>query len=214
MSEVWMKHGTTMLFIGDSITDCGRRDAEAPFGNGYMSIYRDAVIAHHPERAIRYLNKGIGGNRISDLRERWRDDVLLLRPDRLSIKIGINDLHSGLRENPDAVSPELFAEIYDELLALTSTELGCPVVLLTPFYIAKDADRDPERIQVLELIPRYIETVEAMSAKYGTRLVRLHDLFQEHLKYREADDFCPEPVHPNHTGHVVITEALFEATSD
>jgi lysophospholipase L1-like esterase len=210
MGDFWIQDGETVLFIGDSITDCGRRGAEAPLGNGYVRLFAELVIAAYPERRIHYLNKGIGGNRITQLKERWRDDVLFHRPDRLSIKIGINDLHSHLRGVEDGVSPDLFAEVYDELLDLTRRELDCPVVLLTPFYISLDRSGQTFRSQVLELIPRYLETVEEMSKKYNARLVRLHHLFQEHLKYRDADTFCPEPVHPNHAGHLVIAQALLE----
>ena len=207
----WLEDGKTVLFIGDSITDCGRRTDAAPLGSGYVSMFTELVTARYPERKIRWINKGIGGNRITDLRERWRDDVLYHRPDRLSVKIGINDLHSHLRGAADGVTPEIFAEIYEELMQLTQAELGCPVVLVTPFYISTDRSGQTFRSQVMDIIPRYIETVQKMSAKYETRLVNLQDVFQEQLKYRDADTFCPEPVHPNHTGHLTMAHALFEA---
>ena len=210
MSDLWVQDKETLLFIGDSITDCGRRGTEAPFGSGYVHMAIEMITARFPERQIRYINKGIGGNRITDLQNRWRDDVIYHRPDRLSIKIGINDLHSHLRGAEDGVGPELFAEIYEELLEWTKRELDCPVVLITPFYISTDRSGQTFRSQVMELIPRYIETVEAMSRRYGTRLVELHKVFQKHLEYRDADTFCPEPVHPNHTGHMVIAQALLD----
>ena len=50
-----------------------------------------------------------------------------------------------------------------------------------------------------------------MSERHKTGIVRLHDVFQDHLKYRDAESFCPEPVHPNRSGHMVIARALFEA---
>ena len=200
-----------MLFIGDSITDCGRRGAEAPLGSGYVSLFSELATARYPDRQIRYINKGIGGNKITDLSERWRDDVLFHKPDKLSIKIGINDLHSHLRGVEGGVSPELFAELYDGVLALTKAELACPVVLISPFYISRDNSGQTFRSQVLELLPRYIETVEALSAKYETKLVRLHDIFQRHLEHRDADVFCPEPVHPNRAGHLVIADAVVGA---
>lgn len=206
----WLQDGTTFLFIGDSITDCGRRDAETPLGNGYVRTFTELVTARWPERRIEWINKGIGGNKVSDLHGRWRDDVLSHRPDRLSVKIGINDLHSALGGAPDAVPPERFEALYDEILDLTARELGCPVVLISPFYISLNADGDAFQAQVLELLPRYIEVVERMSEKYGTLLVRLHDVFQEQLRYRDAESFCPEPVHPNHAGHTVIAQALLE----
>ena len=211
MSTFWIEGGQTMLFIGDSITDCGRRGEEMPLGNGYVRLFTELATARFPDRNITYINKGIGGNRITDLKERWRDDVLFHKPDRLSIKIGINDLHSHLRNPQDGVSPEHFASVYDEVLGCTRDELNCPLLLITPFYISTECSGSTFRSQVLSLLPRYIETVEAMAAKYDARLVNLHDIYQEHLQYRDADTFCPEPVHPNHTGHIVIAEALMHA---
>ena len=210
MSDFWIKDGETMLFIGDSITDCGRRGAEAPLGSGYVGLFSELATTRYPDRQIRYINKGIGGNKITDLSERWRDDVLFHKPDRLSIKIGINDLHSHLRGADGGVSPELFAELYDSVLALTKQELGCPVVLISPFYISRDNSGQTFRSQVLELLPRYIETVEALSEKYGARIVRLHEIFQRHLQFRDAEVFCPEPVHPNRAGHLVIAEEVMQ----
>ena len=139
----WLQDGTTVLFIGDSITDCGRRDVEAPLGNGYVRTFTELVTARWPERRIEWINKGISGNRVSDLHGRWRDDVLSHRPDRLSVKIGINDLHSSLGGAPDAVPPERFEALYDEILDLTARELGCPVVLISPFYISLNEGRRP-----------------------------------------------------------------------
>jgi acyl-CoA thioesterase-1 len=213
MSDFWVQDGETLLLIGDSITDCGRRGAEAPFGQGYVRMLIELATARFPSRQIRYINKGIGGNRVTNLKERWRDDVLYHTPDKLSIKIGINDLHSYLRKAEDPVTPELFEEVYDEILDVTKRELGCPVVLISPFYISKDTSDQTFRGSVMGLIPTYIATVEKMSEKYGTKLVRLHDIFQEHLKYRDSETFCPEPVHPNRTGHFVIAQAVFDELS-
>ena len=214
MGVLWIEDGEQLLFIGDSITDCGRRGTEAPLGNGYVRIFTEMATARWPERRIGYTNKGIGGHKITDLKERWRDDVLFHRPQALSLKIGINDLHSHLRGAEGGVSPDLFASTYAELMELTKRELNCKMVLLTPFYISTDRSGQTFLSNVLDLIPRYIETVEKMSAQYGARLVRLHEIFQQQLKHRDADTFCPEPVHPNHAGHLVIAQALLETLAN
>ena len=69
MSTFWIEGGQTMLFIGDSITDCGRRGAEMPLGSGYVRLFTELATARFPDRNIAYINKGIGGNKVSDLVE-------------------------------------------------------------------------------------------------------------------------------------------------
>jgi len=208
-----LKDGDTILLIGDSITDCGRRAQEAPLGNGYVRIFSELATAAYPDRRITYVNKGIGGNRITDLRNRWKDDVLDQSFQWLTIMIGINDAASHIMNVPDSVSPERYAGIYDELLDKTTKEHPCEIVLLDPFFISRDAAGNSMRSQFLTVLPKYIKTVHRMSRKYGTRLVKTQEAFQEHLKHREPDFFAPEPVHPYHIGHVIIAHELLKALS-
>ncbi len=213
MGDFWIQDGERMLFIGDSITDCGRRDRAAPLGDGYVSMFTELATARHPRRSIEWVNMGIGGNRTTHLKERWQTDVLNQRPDRLSIKIGINDLSSFRRGDHDGVPPEEYRRNYEDILSSTRETLGeIPILLITPFYISTNTEDEVEGA-VLRMIPEYIEIAEEMSVKYGTMLLNLHDVFREHLKYRPASVFCPEPVHPNHTGHMVIANALMEFLS-
>jgi lysophospholipase L1-like esterase len=213
MGHFWIEDGETILFIGDSITDCGRRNTEMPLGNGYVRTFSELTTARFPEINITYINKGIGGNRVTDLRDRWTDDVVYHRPDRLSVKIGINDLHSHLRSVDGAVSPELFSETYESILDRNRNEVGCPVLLITPFYISTEHTLDTLRGRVKSLLPKYIDIVEDMSVKYDTRLINLQKIFEAQLMHRDAESFCPEPVHPNRAGHIVIADALLDELS-
>ena len=210
MSDFWVQDGETMLFIGDSITDCGRRDEHAPLGNGYVRLFSELATARFPEHRVRYVNMGIGGNGVGDLRERWQTDVLDQRPDRLSAKIGINDLIRHLRGDEGAVDPAGFEEAYGQILRMTAQDLGCPVVLITPFYLSTDRPGGSSESEVLGLLPEYIAAVEAMSREHGTRLLNVDDVFQEQLCYHDPSHFAPEPVHPNQAGHMVIASALME----
>ena len=214
MGNLCIQDGQKILFIGDSITDCGRRDSAVPLGNGYVKFFTELVMALYPERNIEYVNTGIGGNRITDLRGRWQVDAMDYKPDWLSIKIGINDLHSFLGEDPNGVSPELFAEIFEYLLDLTTKNLDCKIILIDPFYMSTDTSEQSFQSKVLDIIPKYIETVHKMSEKYNTKLVKLHDMFQNQLKYREADTFCGEPVHPNLVGHLIMAVELLKVLSE
>ena len=203
--------GQTFLFIGDSITDCGRHGPQAPYGDGYVSLFRELFIAKYPERRVTFINKGIGGNTVEDLNNRWEDDVMPIKPDWLSIKIGINDLHRTLGKTENAVPPKRFAELYDRIIARTFAVRKPELILVSPFYISRDFESDSFRSKVLAFLPEYIEVVEKMASKYDARYVPMQDIYQKHLEIREADVFCPEPVHPNRTGHMVIAEAIMQA---
>mgnify|MGYP001057915414 CR=1 FL=1 len=211
MGDLCIQDGQKILFIGDSITDCGRRDVAAPLGNGYVNFFTQLVMAYYPERNIEYINTGIGGNRITHLKERWEEDALAHNPDWLSIKIGINDLHSYLGNDPAGVSPELYAEIFDELMQKTKEQINCRFILIDPFYISTDFSGNSFESKVLNILPKYIDTVHKMSEKYDAILVKTHEMFQKQLQFRDASTFCPEPVHPNATGHLLIAVEVFKA---
>src|SRR4051812_7048232 len=83
---------TRLLFIGDSLTDCGWKTDPEQLGAGYVRLVRDWLLAASPATAPLVLNRGISGNKIPDLQQRWKSDVLDLAPDVLSVFIGINDV--------------------------------------------------------------------------------------------------------------------------
>lgn len=212
MGDFLLQDGQTYLFQGDSITDCGRRDSAAPYGAGYAALFRELAMALYPDRAITFINKGIGGHTTRDLKERWDDDTIRHQPDWLSILVGINDIHRWLF-NPDPaakISPEEFADNYDWLLTRTKSETDARVILLEPFYISLSSC-DTQRKLVLDHLPAYIRVVRDLGAKHGAVLVPMHDIYQAHLVYCDADHFCPEPVHPNRGGHLVMALELMRA---
>jgi len=208
---VQVKNGQTILFIGDSITDCGRRDVTAPLGSGYVKMFADMVTIREPGKKIAIINKGIGGDRITGMRDRWSDDVLRNKPDWLSVKIGINDLVSNFA--PDfQVTPAIFREAYNDILSRTKKALPrCRILLIDPFFISTDDSPSSFRKKVLDLLPSFTRVVHDMSRTYDTRLVKTHAMFQRLLRTHEPDEFCPEPVHPNPTGHLAIAEAVYDA---
>ena len=108
----------------------------------------------------------------------------------------------------NGVSPEQFRRDYDWILEQTTRETAARIVLMEPFYVSLDRTGQTFRSKVLDIIPEYIATVHDMSRKYETRLVTLHEVFQHHLMFRGSETFCPEPVHPNRVGHLVIATEL------
>jgi len=209
-----LKSGESLLFIGNSITDCERRDERLrPLGWGYVRMVSDMLLVREPQKKITVYNRGVGGNNIGDLRSRWSDDVLEIKPDWLCIKIGINDINQTLCNQQD-FPPKKFEENYDFVLAQTVKRLPkCQILLIDPFFMSHDTLDGSYRARVLKTLPDYIAVVHRMSRKYKTRLVKTHDLFQEQLKYHKLGDFSHEPVHPNSAGHLLIAEAVYKALS-
>lgn len=212
-----LKNNQTILFIGDSITDCARRDAQhQPLGCGYVHMFADMLTVREPEKKINVINTGIGGNTIEDLRSRWIDDALSHKPDCLSIKIGINDCNRWLCNQTELQSPLKFAEIIDELLELTVRERPTvKLLLIDPFYASQYVESKlpgAYRGKVSAELPKYLETIERMSEKYGARHVKTHELFTKHFQKIHPTKFFPnEPVHPNSGGHLFIAEAVWKA---
>jgi len=140
--------------------------------------------------------------------------VLVHNPGWLAIKIGINDVHKTLRQNGAPIPPTVFRNAYNHILSRTKTALPkCELLLIEPFYISLEEDKESFRKSVLDAIPEYIEVVREMSKKYKTRLVKTHGMFQTLLKHHDSDAFCPEPVHPYLLGHMAIAENVYLALS-
>jgi len=207
-----IKSNQTILFIGDSITDCGRRGMSAPLGDGYVKLFADMLAIRHPAKKVTVINKGIGGDKVTGLRTRWNDDVIRHRPDWLSIKIGINDLHSVLRQDPEPVPPRIYEGAYREVIERTRDAFpSCRLLLIDPFYISTDISPTSFRGDVNRRLPEYLRVVASLGRAYGALHVKTHGLFQRLLKHHEPDMFCAEPVHPNLTGHLVIADAVYAA---
>lgn len=205
-----IENNVTLLFIGDSITDTGRsypvgeRDG---LGTGYVSIVDGLLAAHYPERRIRVLNTGVGGNRIIDLRERWDDDVIKLEPDWLAIKIGINDVwrHFDNPLLPVQVGIEEFRLIYEDLIKRTLPSLK-GLVLLTPYFIEANQN-DPMRIQM----DLYGQAVKRLAEQYSVPVGDTQAAFDRYLQNNPPQTLCGDRIHPNRKGHTIIASTFLQA---
>ena len=96
----YFKDSAVVLFQGDSITDCSRDKNDIPsLGNGYPKIIANIYHTMFPKREITFVNKGISGNRVRDLLSRYDQDFLAIKPDFISILIGINDVWRAFDRN-------------------------------------------------------------------------------------------------------------------
>jgi len=200
-----IKPESTVLFTGDSITDAGRRDANFPLGSGYVRMTSDLILAKYPKHNLKILNTGISGHTVRDLSNRWTDDVIRYQPDWVSIMIGINDVHRWFHKvEGQSVSAEEYADLYPRILRRVTKETKAKLVLIEPFYISLETDVDTHRGNILKHLSPYQKTAEKLAKQFKAPYVRFHSMFQEHLKNHPADKFCPEPVHPNPSGHLLM----------
>ncbi|MFU8779700.1 MAG: SGNH/GDSL hydrolase family protein [Kiritimatiellia bacterium] len=204
-----IEDGAIVLFQGDSITDAGRsRENLDDLGKGYAMMTASWIGALYPECNIKFLNRGISGNRAINLQNRWEKDCLELKPTWVSIMIGINDTWRAFDSN-DPTSPEEYQVAYDAILADTQEKLDAQIVLIEPFVLPHPADRKAWRA---DLNPR-IDIVRELAIKYDAILVPMDGIFAEACTRREPAYWAADGVHPSLAGHALIAQSWLQAVS-
>ena len=203
-----------VLFQGDSITDCGRhREAVEPnvgLGSGYAMLAGGRLLADHPEKKIQVYNRGIGGNRVVDLYARWKVDALNMRPDVLSILIGVNDTWHAFGSN-NGVGVERYGRIYHEILTWTKQALPeIKIVLCEPFVLEFGAVAN----EWLEEIDDRRKIVKNLSKEFDLPFVPIQSVLNDALKQAPPKYWLNDGVHPSLAGHQLIADQWMKATKD
>ncbi|CAN5762246.1 SGNH/GDSL hydrolase family protein [soil metagenome] len=207
-----IQKGSKLVMIGDSITDADRTKpiGEGLFGalgKGYVSQVEALLTSAHPGERIRVVNQGLSGNTVRDLKSRWEKDVLDLKPDWLSIMIGINDVWRQFDlplQTEVHVLPEEYSATLEELVAQTRPKLK-GLVLMTPFVIEPNK-ADPMRMQM----DRYSAIVRDLAARYDATFVDVQAAFDAVLEHYHAMNFAWDRIHPGTSGHMVISRAFLK----
>ena len=200
-----LKDNDVILFQGDSITDGNRgrnEDLNHIHGHGYQYIIASEMYADNFDKHFEVINRGISGNRISDLYGRWREDCLNLNPTVLSILIGINDC-SALYQWKHASSPDRFKKIYRLLLdEMREQNPDVLLVIMEPFFgVSKD---EPYNEYMQKHIGAYAAATKEIAEEYGAVFVPLQDLFDEYAKNTDVFRLLWDGVHPTTGGHQLI----------
>ena len=200
----------TFLFQGDSITDCCRfRDDINSLGMGYPLVTAANIGAEFPQK-FKFINKGISGNRIVDVYARIKCDIINLKPDYMSILIGINDVWHELGDQNGVDAPK-FEKIYSMLIEEIKEELPeIKIFILEPFVMTGPATADNIDYFVSETKLR-AEAAKRIAEKYGLTFVPLQEKFDELCKIAPASYWTHDGVHPNAEGHGVIAKELTKA---
>ena len=177
-----------ILFQGDSITDCGRnRENIGSTGVGYAHMVKGQLGCEHPGM-YEFINKGIGGNRIVDIYARIKSDIINLKPDYMSLLIGVNDVWHELNGVHNGVSAEKFEKIYDMLIAEILEALpNIKIMIMEPFVLEGfntcATEAFPDRgDQFKAEVPLRAAAAKRIAEKYNLVYVTMQDKFDEACK--------------------------------
>jgi len=188
------------IFIGDSVTDCGR-EIEPPYGDGYVR-----EIARSGKLAGQIINVGTSGHRLVDLEKRWQRDVLDHKPSLVSIAIGINDTWRRYDDN-DLTSTQDFRDRYHQLLTLTRQTCNPQFVLCEPFLLSVRKEMNTWRE---DLNPK-IDVVHAMAKEFSAVLVPF-DSYLNNLATRvPMAEIADDGIHPTFLGHSEMAKLWLSA---
>ncbi len=207
---------STVLFQGDSITDCSRnRDKDAGpnsrfnLGQGYAFLAAAELLGSRPGDGLRFFNRGISGNRIVDLYTRILSDIINLKPDILSILIGVNDTWHG-KHDSNGVSVPKYGRVYRELLSEVRAALPhVKFVLCEPFVLRCGVVGD----DWLDEINERRGVVAELSREFDAVLVPFQSLFDMAVKMAPPEYWAADGVHPSPAGHHLMAKCWLEKTA-
>lgn len=204
---------TTILFQGDSITDCGRENSggagyeQNQMGPGYPGLLKSRITCDYPTQEFNFINRGISGNRIVDLYARWRIDCLNLKPDILSILIGVNDSgHESRQIGVDVVRAERF---YRELLQWTRDVLpNIRLVIIEPFTL-----EDPKTpLAYHDEVRERAAFTRRLAEEFGATFIPLQSLLDKAVAAGTSPShWSHDGIHLTPAGHQLLADAWYKA---
>ena len=201
----------TVLFQGDSITDMYRTSTQDEIlGIGYPVLVAAQLGYEYPEK-YKFINRGINGSRVVDVYARIKSDIINLKPDILSILIGVNDVWHELGGERNGVDAEKYYKVYSMLIqeikdALPNTE----IMIMEPFVLKASAMEKEWEIFKSEVLKR-AEKAKAVAEEYGLTYIPLQEKFDEAESRAKAAHWLYDGVHPSSAGHEIIRKEWVNA---
>lgn len=208
-TKISLQKDATILFQGDSITDWyrkrdirGSNDPQA-LGSGYALLTAAGLLYKHPKKNLQCFNKGISGNGVRDLEARWDTDCLSLKPNVLSILIGVNDYSLRMRD-PGSGNAATFREAYQRLLDRTFAVLpNLKLIIAEPFAVNG-------LIHVTDAwfpgFDEYRNVAKEMAEKYNAAFIPLQGIFEKAQKAAPASYWAGDGVHPSIAGAQLMAD--------
>ncbi|WP_328335050.1 MULTISPECIES: SGNH/GDSL hydrolase family protein [unclassified Streptomyces] len=200
----------TVLFQGDSITDADRvTHPTDELGHGYAGMSAELLRSAHPDSDFTFVNRGIGGNRIADLRARWHEDGVALAPDLLSVLIGVNDTWRRY-DRGVLTTIEEYEDDYRHILTRIRETSGAQLLLIEPFLVPVC----PEQWAWREDLDPRIQVVRRLAEEFGAALLAADGLLNQAARSAGgAAHVAGDGVHPTPFGHRVLAQAWVDLVS-
>lgn len=199
-----------ILFQGDSITDAFRKPEEInpayQLGNGYALLAASSLARRFPRHGLEFWNRGISGNTVADLWERWSRDTLDIDADVVSLLIGVNDTIRAMNSH-EASDDAAFIETYALLLdSVRNRNLRARIIVMEPFLLEAGGitPRWKEHLK-----PRQ-EAIGKLAAEKGVPLIPLQSRFDQACLQAPAAFWSYDGIHPTHAGFQLIADAWLE----
>lgn len=206
----------TIVFQGDSITFYGRNkdiirpNESSALGRGYVALASADIMEKYPELDLQIFNRGIGGNKVHQLQARWDEDCLDLKPDVVSILIGVNDHWHTVDDHQYEGNPSIYQKDYLDLLEKTKAHnpnvkliIGEPFVLLEGTKVLP-ADWNP-------IFKEYQEIAASVARQFDAVFVPYQQIFDKALNRAPVSYWAPDGIHPSMAGAKLMADAWVKA---
>ncbi len=211
-----LRRDTAILFQGDSITEaCRDKSVLGPndgfgLGGGYAFLAASILLSHLPERWLRIYNRGVSGDKVTTMAERWEEDTIALKPDFITILVGVNDYWHIAKHGYEG-SPELYGRVYKDLVARTQAILPkARLIIGEPFALRGCGYVDEGWFPEFSIYQRIAREI-AVSA--GALFLPFQGLFEAASREQEAAYWCPDGVHPSAAGAYLMASAWLDCVA-
>ena len=207
MRPISFQDGNVLLFYGDSITDAMReRESGIDLGNGFVRMIAAYLRYTRPDMFIKIFNRGVAGDSIHDLTARMEEDCLKLRPDVVSILVGVNDAtyRAWLHGDPAPLAAEDF-EKHGRILikGIRRENPKVQIIISTPYLCETTREHRTNKRQLKEYIP----IITRLAEEYGCALIPLHEIMDREKEAGRAALWLEDGVHPTPAGTLFLAEA-------
>ncbi len=211
-STIELNAHQTILFQGDSITDAQRNkdmlnaNKGEALGAGFVS--QIANYLHQSKSSLELYNRGVSGDKACELNKRWQKDCIELKPDIVSILIGVNDYWHKRGKNPDA-SLEAYSKNYANILRKTMVALpNVQLIICEPFVLPNTAVVNDSWLAPFS---QYRQIAQQLAQENNALWIPFQEVFDVAVQHAPAKYWLPDGVHPSQAGNDLLAETWLNA---